>query len=191
MGAPTSSPQWFAIRTYSRAEKVVRDGLVQRGVRPLLPTVCTVQHWKDRHKAIEWPLFPGYCFARVSSEQYRMVLLTPGVMDIVGGRGAPEPVPPDQLVSLERLATSDGHRHHVPYRETDKGVSVIRGPFRGLRGTLMETPDGYQLVVCIPLIRQAAAVEIDPADVRPAYEMSATGSGASKSGSLSYLHAPG
>ena len=47
-----------------RAEKMVYDQLVRREIEAFLPTVQRWSRWKDRKKKIDWPLFPGYCFAR-------------------------------------------------------------------------------------------------------------------------------
>ena len=58
------TPEWFAIWIRSRHEKMVRDQLAQKDVEVFLPTITKWSRWKDRKKAIDWPLFPGYCFAR-------------------------------------------------------------------------------------------------------------------------------
>lgn len=52
----TSTPngfRWYALRTKSRHEKLVRDQLDKRGIEPLLPTVKRLSQWKDRKKEIE------------------------------------------------------------------------------------------------------------------------------------------
>jgi hypothetical protein len=46
-------------------------------------------------------------------------------------------------------------------------VEVSRGPLAGVRGRLVRKDRRARLVIAIHLIRQAAAVEIDAADVRP------------------------
>jgi transcriptional antiterminator NusG len=55
---------WYAVWTRSRAEKAVHDQLAAKGVEAFLPTVPRWSRWKDRRKKVDWPLFPGYCFAR-------------------------------------------------------------------------------------------------------------------------------
>ncbi|MFM8535326.1 MAG: transcription termination/antitermination NusG family protein, partial [Acidimicrobiia bacterium] len=58
-------PHWFAIWTRSRHEKIVRDQLAKKSnVDVFLPTIGKWSRWKDRKKKIDWPLFPGYVFAR-------------------------------------------------------------------------------------------------------------------------------
>ena len=78
------SPRWYAIRTRSRAEKVVREQVMQRGMESFLPMMTRVSQWKDRRKRIDWPLFPGYCFARFSGDQRLLILQSPGVVEIIG-----------------------------------------------------------------------------------------------------------
>jgi hypothetical protein len=44
-------------------------------------------------------------------------------------------------------------------------VEVRRGPLEGIRGILVRKDKRHRLVISVHLIRQAAAVEIDAADV--------------------------
>jgi hypothetical protein len=39
-----------------------------------LPTVTRWSRWKDRKKKIDWPLFPGYCFARFNARERLPIL---------------------------------------------------------------------------------------------------------------------
>ncbi|HEV8661766.1 MAG TPA: transcription termination/antitermination NusG family protein, partial [Candidatus Methylomirabilis sp.] len=64
---PAETPNgsaWYALRTRSRHEKLVRDQLATRGIEPFLPLVTRWRRWADRRKQVAFPLFPGYCFAR-------------------------------------------------------------------------------------------------------------------------------
>lgn len=163
-----SHAHWYAVRTRSRTEKVVRDQLVGRGIEPLLPLVSRMSHWKDRDKRIEWPLFPGYCFAHFSLEQRLTVLQTPGVVSIIGSaHGTLEPIPETEILAIQRLLET---RHEYgPYHGLPAGtkVEVLRGPLIGLRGILLRSGNGSRLVISINLIQQGATVEIDGADVAP------------------------
>ena len=62
--AVATTPRWFAVWTRSRHERAVFEQLTERGIEAFLPTTPRWSRWKDRKKKIEWPLFPGYCFAR-------------------------------------------------------------------------------------------------------------------------------
>jgi transcriptional antiterminator NusG len=98
--------RWYALRTKSRHEKIVRGQLANQGIEPLLPTVKRLSQWKDRKKEIEVPLFSGYCFVRFTSEQKLPVLKTIGVVDIVGASNCPEPIPDEEIAAIRTLMTS-------------------------------------------------------------------------------------
>ncbi|HLZ34506.1 MAG TPA: UpxY family transcription antiterminator [Nitrospira sp.] len=160
--------RWYALRTRSRHEKVVRDQLANQGIEPLLPTVKRLSQWKDRKKEIEVPLFSGYCFVRFGSEQKMPVLKTVGVVDIVGGGQRPEPIPDEEIAALQTLMTSVLPYDPHPYLSEGMTVEVVRGPLQGVRGILLRKEKRHRLVLGVRLIQQAAAVEIDIRDVIPA-----------------------
>jgi transcription antitermination factor NusG len=160
-------PRWYALRTRSRHEKLVRDRLAKQGVERLLPTLTRLSQWKDRKKKIEVPLFAGYCFARFSWRDKLPVLMVPGVVTIVGSGERPEPIPDEEIGAIKTLMetalTYDAH----PYLREGMAVEVIRGPLEGVNGILLRKDKRYRLVLSVHLIKQAAAVEIDAADVVP------------------------
>jgi transcription antitermination factor NusG len=160
------TPRWYALRTRSRHEKVVRDELLSQGIEPLLPTVKRLSQWKDRKKEIEVPLFSGYCFVRFASDHRLPVLKTIGVVDIVGNRHRPEPIPDDEIVAIKTLMTSVLPYDPHPYLHEGMQVEVIRGPLQGVRGILLRKEKRHRLVLGVRLIQQAAAVEMDLKDVR-------------------------
>ncbi|MBM4135085.1 MAG: UpxY family transcription antiterminator [Nitrospira sp.] len=160
-------PQWFALRTRSRHEKLVRDRLARQGVEHLLPTLTRLSQWKDRRKAIELPLFSGYCFARFSWQDRLPVLMVPGVVTIVSSGARPEPIPEAEIDALKILITSALSYDAHPYLKEGMTVKVIRGPLEGVRGILLRKDKRYRLVLSVHLIKQAAAVEMDAADVIP------------------------
>lgn len=162
------APRWYALRTRSRHEKIVRDQLANQGMEPLLPTVKRLSQWKDRKKEIEIPLFSGYCFVRFALEQKLPVLKTIGVVDIVGSGHRPEPIADDEIVAIKTLMTSVLPYDPHPYLREGMQVEVVRGPLQGVRGILLRKEKRHRLVLGVRLIQQAAAVEIDVNDVMPA-----------------------
>src|SRR5262245_57178241 len=92
---PASEPavRWFALWTRSRHEQVVREQLEQKHIEVFLPTVTRWSRWKDRKKKIDWPLFPGYCFARFNPRERLPVLKCTGVVSIISFEGEPAPIP--------------------------------------------------------------------------------------------------
>jgi transcription antitermination factor NusG len=164
--AQTDMLHWYALRTRSRHEKMVRDQLAQQGIEPLLPTVKRLSQWKDRKKEIEVPLFSGYCFVRFASDQKLPILKTVGVVDIVGGP-RPEPIPDEEITAIQTLIRSVLPYDPHPYLQEGMKVEVIRGPLQGIHGILLRKEKRHRLILGVHLIQQAAAVEIDTADVVP------------------------
>ena len=130
--------QWFAIWTRSRHEQVVREQLARKGYEVFLPTITRWSRWKDRKKKIDWPLFPGYCFARV-----------------------------DPDVKVRRLVESELKYDPCLLIAEGAKVEVMHGPLRGVVGRLVRKGAHARLVLSVNLIGQAVSAEVDAADVRP------------------------
>ena len=160
-------PLWYAVRTRSRHEKLVRDRLAGLGVEHLLPTVMRLSQWKDRKKEIEAPLFSGYCFARFGWPDRLAVQTVSGVVGLVGGGQRPEPIPDEEIDALKLLMASELPYDAHPYLREGMMVEVRRGPLEGVRGILLRKAKRHRLVISIHLIQQAAAVEIDDSEVVP------------------------
>ena len=158
---------WYALRTRSRHEKQVREQLETRGIEPFLPLVERWRQWKDRRKRVAFPLFPGYCFARFPLSQRVAVLATQGVVQILGNREGPVPVPDAEIEAVRRLVESTLPYDPHPYLTQGMQVEVIRGPLAGLRGLLLRKGARARLVIGVSLIHQGASVELDALDVAP------------------------
>jgi transcription antitermination factor NusG len=158
---------WYVVRTRSRHEKVVKTQLIERHVETFLPLVERWSRWKDRTKKIAFPLFPGYCFARFSLVERLRVLTAVGVAGIVGTQGQPEPVPDAEIDAIQRLAATTLQYDPHPLLTEGMDVEVVHGPLAGVRGKLLRKDRVTRLVLAVMLIRQAAVVEIHPADIVP------------------------
>jgi len=160
-------PQWFAIWTRSRHEQVVREQLERKHFDAFLPTITRWSRWKDRKKKIDWPLFPGYCFARFDPEDALPVLKCTGVVNIVSFEGKPAPIPEYELDSIRVLVGSELQFDPCPLIHEGMMVEVVHGPLKGVIGRLMrkDAPKA-RLVLSVDLIGQAVSVEVDAADVR-------------------------
>ncbi len=157
--------RWYALRTKSRHEKLVRDQLEKLGIEPLLPIVKRLSQWKDRRKEIEVPLFSGYCFVRFTQEEKLPVKNVSGVVEIVGSGHQPEPIPDEEIEALKTLMTSVLPYDPHPYLHEGMAVEVARGPLQGVHGILLRKEKRHRLVLGVRLIQQAAVVEIDVNDV--------------------------
>jgi transcription antitermination factor NusG len=160
------TPPWFAVRTRSRAEKAVHEQLARRGIEVFLPTVPRWSRWKDRRKRIDWPLFPGYCFARFDPTDAMRVRTCEGVATVVSFNGKLAPVPDDEVEAVRRLVTSDLQYDPCPFILEGSRVEVTHGPLKGVTGLLVKKDRHARLVLSVELIGRAVATTVDAADVR-------------------------
>src|ERR1700733_10662096 len=92
---------WYALRTYPRHEKGVRERLQSRGVECFLPLFEQTRKWKNGQKMrIELPLFPGYLFVEIDPARRARVLEIPGAISLVGSQRELWPVSDSQIQTL-------------------------------------------------------------------------------------------
>jgi transcription termination/antitermination protein NusG len=156
-----------AVWTRSRHEQVVRQQLEQKQIETFLPTVTRWSRWKDRRKKIEWPLFPGYCFARFDPADALTILKCTGVVSIVSFDGKPAPIPAVEVDSIRLLVGSELQYDPCPLLHEGELVEVVHGPLKGVVGRLVrKDASKARLVLSVDLIGQAVSVDVDAADVK-------------------------
>jgi transcription antitermination factor NusG len=165
-------PRWYALTTRYHHEKQVHARLQQKAVTSFLPLYSTCRQWSDRRKQITEPLFSCYVFVKISLKESLAVLQTDGAIRLVSFNHIPVPIPEHQIDAVRRLL-----EEKISFEKTNdwpalqwkigQEVEVTAGPFKGIRGTLRRINGQSRLVVAIPALRQALAVEIDAAVVRP------------------------
>ncbi len=158
---------WYAVWTRSRHEQVVREQIERKGVEVFLPTITRWSRWKDRKKKVDWPLFPGYCFARFDPEERLAILKCNGVVSIVSFDGEPAPVPDQEIEGIRLVVNSDLQYDPCPLIKEGEVVEVTHGPLKGVIGRLTRKGSHARLVLSVDLIGQAVSVEVDAADVKP------------------------
>jgi transcription antitermination factor NusG len=162
------NPAWFAIWTRSRHEKLVRDQLARKtDVDVFLPTIGKWSRWKDRKKKIDWPLFPGYVFARFVADERIGVLKVDGVVQIISNNGILSASPDEEIDSIRTLVESELAYDPVPLVKEGDMVKVVHGPLKGVVGRLVRKGAHARLVLSVDLIGQAVSVEVDAADIKP------------------------
>jgi transcription antitermination factor NusG len=164
---PVEDVHWFALWTRSRHEQVVREQLERKHVDVFLPTVTKWSRWKDRKKKIDWPLFPGYCFARFNPKDRLPIIKCMGVVSIISFEGEPAPIPDYEISGIRQLVESDLAFDPCPMIREGMMVEVVHGPLKGVVGRLMRKNEKARLVLSVDLIGQAVSVEVDAADVKP------------------------
>ena len=162
-------PQWFAIRTRSRHEKMVAEQLEGQSIESFLPLVKRTRKWSDRTKEVELPLFSGYTFVRVvlGSPDRLRVLRTSGVAGFVGVRGIGIPVPEGQIENLRTLLLNRIPITDHPFLHIGQRVRINGGALDGIEGMLAARKGERTLVISVESIQRSLSICVDGYAVEP------------------------
>lgn len=158
---------WFALRVRSNFERMAYQGLRGRGFDPYLPMYRQRRQLSDRIKEGEYPLFPGYVFCRMDPQNRLPVLMTPGVVHVVGLGKIPTPIPEAEIGAVQALLQSGLPANPWPYLHAGQPILIASGPLAGTEGILVECKNTYRLVVSVHLLQRSVSAEVDAAWVRP------------------------
>ncbi len=161
MGISNQQWPWFALMVRTSREKTASLLLENVGYECLLPTSKYMRRWSDRMKEIEVPLFPGYLFCRMNPHNRLPVLMTPGVIQIVGVGKTPIPVEEEEIAAIQRVGKSGLPTMPWPYLEVGHAVRIEDGPLRGMTGIVVKIKSGLKLVLSVSLLQRSVAVEVD------------------------------
>lgn len=158
---------WFAVQTRSRYEHFAATHLRSKGYDLFFPVYRCRRRWSDRIKEIELPLFPGYLFCRFDLMNRLPILVTPGVIQVIGNGKAPIPIEDAEIAALQAVVRSKLPRQPWPFLQLGQKVRITCGPLCGFEGILLNLKGNHRLVLSVSLLRRSVAVEIDSAWVSP------------------------
>ena len=154
---------WYVIRVRSQSERLVQVGLHKKHFEVLNPTYQALSIRKDRRKVHSKPIFKGYMFFRalLDSESHLEVLKTPGVVEILGNRKGPTPVPHEQVENVLILEKHVGDCFFGTYLIVGDEVIVRDGPLTGLRGVI-DRIDRKKFYIHVDAIPGSVMIEVEP-----------------------------
>jgi transcription antitermination factor NusG len=158
---------WFALQIRSRWEGTTAGLLRGKGLETLLPTYSTKRKWSDRFKVVEAPLFPGYVFCRFDVHNRLPVLITPGVISVVGRGKTPVAVDDREILSIQSAVGSGIRMEPWPYVEIGERVRVKDDVLDGMEGILTNFKGSDRVVISVTLLRRSVALEIDRSRIIP------------------------
>lgn len=160
-GEIPAPPSWHALYTRHQHEKTVHQILTTKGFDTLLPLYQTARRWKDRTKLLSLPLFPCYVFLKGGLERRLDIMTTPGIHALVSSAGQPVAISPNEIDAIRRAVESGLHVEPHPLLNCGEWVRVKAGPLAGVQGILVRKKNLYRLVLSVPILGKAAAVEVD------------------------------
>ncbi len=169
MSTRNHSWPWYAILTKTGREKNATMLLENAGFECYLPISKSRRKWSDRTKQVEVPLFPGYLFCRMNPNDRLPVLITPGVVQIVGTGKTPIPIEDQEIAAIQRVASSGLSTMPWPHLQVGQVARIEEGPLQGISGIVVRIKSGLKLVLSVQLLQRSIAVEIDRNWIRADY----------------------
>jgi transcription antitermination factor NusG len=153
--------QWYAVHVHTRKEAFIASQLNSQGIECFVPTYKSMRKWSDRMKEVELPLFPSYLFSRFDFQDRRPVVMTPGVLQIVGNSLTAIPVPASEISALQTAVTCALPHQPWPYVEVGEKVRVTYGTLAGLEGILVNFKGHHRVVLSVTLLQRSVALEVN------------------------------
>lgn len=169
-GEPDLDPhRWYAVYVRSRHEKAVENSLRVKGYSVFSPSYRTKRKRVDRITEIEVALFPGYVFCQFDTNKRLPILMTPGVVGVVGRGNRAEPVDDTEIASIRTVALAGRPVQPWPFLRAGQRIRLQSGPLAGAEGIFLRVKDEYHLVVSLTLLRRAVSVVIEKDAVAPLF----------------------
>lgn len=150
---------WFVAHTRSRCEKKVVDFCDRNEIETTLPQYRSVRKYRGKTVTFEKPLFPGYVFLRMETEQRAKVAqndMVANVLDV--------PVQAEfeaQLSAVMQAVSTEYEVRLAPTIQAGARVRIRSGPLRGLEGFVEERRGLVEVHLRLDFIAQAAAVRME------------------------------
>ncbi len=138
-----------------------------KGYQTLLPMYETKKRWNGRLRQANAPLFPGYVFCQFDALNRLPILVTPGVIAVVGRGRVPVPVDDTEIAAIQTVVSSGLRAEPWPYLEIGQKIRIESKALNGLEGVLIKFKGNHRIVVSISLLHRSVALEIDRTCVSP------------------------
>lgn len=158
---------WFALLVKPHHEKTTAWALKAKGFEGFSPLHRRLRRWSDRLQELDAPLFPRYIFCRFGQQERLRVLMTPGVVSIVGIGKNPAPVEDSEIAALQAIMKSGLPAQPWPFLRVGQLVGIEAGPLKDLEGILLDFKSRQRLIVSVTLLQRSVAVEIERLWVKP------------------------
>jgi transcriptional antiterminator RfaH len=149
---PAKPQRWYVIFTKHNCEKKLQQTLKTNGYNSYVPVYSTVRQWSDRKKKVIVPLINSVVFVQVPEILLNDLYNFSNVKGILKEQGKPAIVRDYEIENLkiiarewngEAISTNDENKY---FEKGDK-VEVLRGPFAGIFGELIELNGRHRVVV--------------------------------------------
>ncbi len=159
----TSEPQWVALYTNPRAEKVAEKNLREKGYEAYLPLLRQLHSWSDRKKWVEVPMLKSYVFVKITGKDQTRITEVQGVSHIVKFGGGVAVIPEREIQMMKDFIASELSIQIRTMEQLKLGsrVRISSGSLEGKEGVLVGDCDEGNFAVEITGISMAMVVHVE------------------------------
>ncbi|MEE1543815.1 MAG: transcriptional activator RfaH [Alphaproteobacteria bacterium] len=163
----SAGKRWYAVHTRPHAEARALENLERQGFEAWLPLYRKQRRRARRSEQVLRPLFPRYLFVALDldGEQWRPVLSTYGVADLVSSGDGPLALADAVIDALRARADEDGHYTLARGLKSGDKVRIESGPMRALEGILEVEGDTDRVVVMLHLLGREVRVKLSSDEI--------------------------
>lgn len=161
---------WYCVRARPKTERATSQLLrSEADMEVFCPLIRFERARRSGRVWVTEAMFPGYLFARfLYGTQHRLVRSTHGVTTIVGFGGRPMPVPEDIIQELRASVTDQETIVVQAGIEAGEEVSVVAGPFRGVRAVVTRVlPARERVAILLEVLGTEREVEVAMGSLMP------------------------
>lgn len=107
------------------------------------------------------PLFPGYVFCRMDCSNPLPVVSTPGVFRVVSNGSDLDSIPDEEIEGIKRLLSAGLTARPSKYYAPGQSVYFREGPFKGIRGVVIDVSSERWLILSVHILQRSVAVKLD------------------------------
>ena len=145
---------WIAALVQMNCERKSAEKLSKLGISNYVPIQEEIHQWSDRRKKITRVVIPMVVFVRVDEIERNLVRDLSFIYKLITypGHSQPAIIPDSQISQLQFMV--DNSKDQIVFKESSlcigDTIKVIRGPLKGLTGSVCQTED-KKLMVAVRL----------------------------------------
>ena len=145
---------WIAALVQMNCERKSAEKLSKLGISNYVPIQEEIHQWSDRRKKITRVVIPMVVFVRVDEIERNLVRDLSFIYKLITypGQSQPAIIPDSQISQLQFMV--DNSKDQIVFKESSlcigDTIQVIRGPLKGLKGSVCQTED-KKLMVAVRL----------------------------------------
>jgi transcriptional antiterminator RfaH len=160
--------EWVVLHIRPRAEKKAKQLLEREGAKGYLPLRFKEHRYGSRRRVFGSPLFPGYLFAEVQSEEVRKLSSKEHIANVL-------PVPDQtrlvqELAQIEQALNAGALLEVMPGIQKGHTVRITSGPLKGVIGQVEDITDPTRISLSIEMIQQTILIQIETGSIEPVDE---------------------